>query len=119
MLPRALDMKIEAVTLAAESVQLRREGRKALRNARYKAHNQQPSSGVAYHTYHSIYLERMDVRRNARLHHLARMLLKGKDYADVEAYTYERVNAEELSDRVWQWDPSVTQSYVDAWLGRD
>lgn len=142
MLERTIDMRVEAATLAAEARQLKKEERRALRSARRilfagkeagadnqgntwtkRIRTQDPQriakSRLGYHRHRTIYDERMACRREARLHHLARMLLKGQDYYKVEAFTYERVNAEELYERVWQWDPSITEDYVVAWLNYD
>ncbi len=127
MLQRNTDMRVEAATLAAEARQLRIEGRRAIRNARrLKDKGQEQGSNVSdasvclgYLNYNNIYLERMLTRREARLHHLARMMLKGKDYCDIEPITYEQVNAVELYERVWQWEPSVTPEFCAAWLNYD
>jgi hypothetical protein len=142
MLERKVDMRVEAATLAAEVRQLKIEERRALGTARRilflktdeqtdnrgrkytkRVRTQDPErvakSRLAYHKHRNIYLERMACRREARLHHLARMLLKGVDYHRVEAVTYEKVDAEELYERVWQWDPSITEDYVVEWLNYD
>ena len=124
MLDRKTDMKVEAATLAAECRQLRLEGRKALRKARkVKDKSKEQGSKVTetkvaltYSKYRNIYVERMLARKEARYHHLARMLLKGQDYHNVEPITYERVDPVELYERVWQWDPAVSYELVEEWL---
>ena len=125
MLDRITDMRVEAATLRGESRQLRLEETRALRKARkllsqdrLTNDNTGPRVGLAYLRHQNIYVERMAVRRESRLHHLARMLLKEKDYFVVGATTYHRVNAQELFDRVWQWDPSISFEYVCIWLGQ-
>ncbi len=61
----------------------------------------------------------MATRHEARLHHLTRMLLKGKLYREVEATTYHRVDPEELFHRAWQWDPTIEYGFVETWLEQD
>ena len=124
MLDRKTDMKVEAATLAAECRQLRLEGKRALKKAR-KVKSKQKEQGskvtngsvsLSYNKYRNIYLERMLARKEARYHHLARMLLKGRDYMTVEPVTYERVDAYELFEKVWQWEPAVNYELVEEWL---
>lgn len=135
------DMRVEAATLTAEARQLRIESKRTLRRARRAAftlttgtddrgrkytkrvrvqdQKREGKARLAYHNYNTIYQERMAVRREARLLHLARMLMKGVEYHTVEAFTYERVDVDELYSMVWGWCPTMTREYVAEWLGQD
>lgn len=126
MLNRNVDLRVEAKTIEAEAKALKLEEGRALKRARrLLAGNRMTNTdtdartGLAYLTHRNIYVERMNVRREARLHHLTRMMLKGKDYADIEPFTYHRVDPTELYERVWQWEPSVSLDHCVIWLGQD
>jgi len=115
MLNRNVDLRVEAVTAASEIRQLKREERRALKAAR-RAKGTNTNVALSYATHRNIYLDRMNCRREARLLHLTRMLLKGCDYPMVEPTTHERVSAEELANRVWQWEPSIPEDFIVSWL---
>ena len=122
MLKRNVDLRVESVTAAAEIRQLKTEERRALKAARHiKQRNNftNTDAAMSYASHRSVYLERMACRREARLLHLTRMLLKGRDYRTVEAVTHSCVSVSELADRVWQWEPSVSEEFVYDWLNYD
>lgn len=121
MLDVTTDMRIEAAVLAAESKQLRVEGKRQLRRARHLRDTQASAAktGLAYLKYNGLYQQRMEARAEARLLHLSRMMLKGKDYLTVEQTTHHRVNADDLAEYVWAWEPGITSEYVAEWLGQN
>ena len=119
MLDLTVDMRVEAATLAAEVRQLRTEHRRATKKARRYRLKQHDGAGVAGLKRDGIYFEMLDTKRTSRLHHLTRMMLKGKDYHVVEQLTYHRVNADALYEYAWQWWPGVTEEYVLEWLGQE
>lgn len=122
MLERAIDMRVEAVSLAAEAKQLKREEKKALRQARYVKVNygaQQTSARMAYLRHRNCYVERMALRHDARIHHLSRMYMDGKPYLMVEQSTHRPVDPEELARNIWTWDPAVDPEAVAIWLGQE
>jgi hypothetical protein len=116
---KTVDMRVEAAILTAENKQLRIEGRRTLRKARKQAAKQNSKSRLTYAQYHNLYLERMKCRQEARYHHLARMLLKGRTYTQVESTTHHNVCAERLFDTVWQWEPEANYNLVESWLQVD
>jgi len=117
---KTVDMRVEAAILRAESEQLRIEGRRSLKEAR-RLKNKQMSgkAGLSYAQYNNLYNERMQTRSESRYHHLARMLLKGRRYCEVEEKTHYKVCAERLFDHIWQWEPRVNYRLVEAWLESD
>lgn len=121
MLNTITDMRVEAASLAAEGRQLSVELKKAIKRARRSRDLQKPAATTAlrYNEYRNVYLEKMGCRKEARLHHLARMMLKGQDYHKVEAFTHHAVDADELYERVWNWDASIEYEFVLAWLNRE
>lgn len=114
---KVIDMRVEAAILRAENVQLKLEGRRKLKQARRQASNQDSARAkLSYAAFNNLYNERMQSRSESRYHHLARMLLKGRRYIEVEQSTHERVNPERLYDTVWQWEPAVNYNLVESWL---
>lgn len=115
----ATDMRIENATLSAEVKQMRIEHRRARDRARRLRLKEHAEAGMAGLERAGIYRDWQDVKRTARLHHLTRMMLKGRDYHKVEAFTYHRVQVEELTEYAWSWWPGVTEEFVAEWLGQD
>jgi len=113
---KTIDMRVEAAILTAENKQLRIEGGRVLKKARRQASKQDGKSVLSYAQYHNLYVERMRCREEARYLHLARMLLKGKQYVQVEQTTHHNVNAERLYNAVWQWEPEANYDLVESWL---
>jgi hypothetical protein len=98
---------------------MNREHRKLRNKARYLRSKQSKGAGVVGLKRNAMYNDLQDVKRLARYHHLTRMMLKGVDYDRVEAFTYHRVNAQELADYAFTWWPGITEQYVYDWLGQE
>jgi len=116
-------LKIKCVSLAAEAALIRKEERKHLRTARYckivDPNGQVPEvSDFHYQNYFGLHAHRVfDVRREARVAHLAYNFLRGMKYSDIENPPHNRTinppNWQRVRELVRKYGPSNDENLME------
>lgn len=112
-------LKIKCVSLAAEARLIRRE--EQIANAKKRDYASVQKSGAANH-FAAVEIglkdhRRIDVRREARVANIAYGFAKGKEYSEIEKFSWSQPNWDRVKTLALRYGRKPKEDY-EAWEGR-